>query len=419
MLSSIVQKYSERQQAINELGKTCDISKDKFKKCQSDLNKMKKEDIDAILLFELEFGKLRLLTNSKIDENESILSSTDALRLLNYVSINKKLRKLPPRFEISVVELNSTGLSEEGIFQKIGETGTKTIFIEGLVLNAPESLHIAKESRNFLDFPHIVRNISLGVNEEIRKITCNPNTDQFYVSGFNKTIKHMNTDGKVLAKIKNKAFRPSDLKVTREGHLIFIDCNVINIVRNGRIEIMVEISDSEWQPDAICITFRDDLLVHFLSLNTSEDFVLRKIVRYSGFEVTKEIQFKSCDNDLFSSYVPCIVENKNYDIVVNDINSVTVMDHEGKFKFNYGNNSNSPKYKDIIPCGLVVDSMRHILIADGGNNIIHIIDQIGQFLRYIDNCGIHEPCNLSKDSNDILFVAESEIHQVKQIKYFD
>lgn len=75
----------------------------------------------------------------------------------------------------------------------------------------------------------------------------------------------------------------------------------------------------------------------------------------------------------------------------------------------------APKNRLFCPLGLATDSQCQILISDISNNCIDVIDQDGQFLRYID-CGLKCPWGICTDKNDHLLVAEKG-GTLRKIKY--
>ncbi|XP_062569131.1 uncharacterized protein LOC134231216 [Saccostrea cucullata] len=69
------------------------------------------------------------------------------------------------------------------------------------------------------------------------------------------------------------------------------------------------------------------------------------------------------------------------------------------------------------PVGITTDSQSQILTADCDNNCIHILDQEGQFLSFIDNGLLKPPWDLCVNTRGNVFVVECCNGNVKKIRY--
>lgn len=133
------------------------------------------------------------------------------------------------------------------------------------------------------------------------------------------------------------------------------------------------------------------------------------------------IQFDGEGKPLYSGYdnMKYITENRNLDICVADYaaRSVVVVNQTGSFRYKYTGHPSINKITLFEPRGIATDSQGRILTSDSFNHRIHILDQNGQFLRFICNCDLEYPWGLHVDNNDSLIVCEHNRGNIKKIKY--
>lgn len=241
---------------------------------------------------------------------------------------------------------------------------------------------------------------------------------RMWTIGNSSFVKLYNIQGELLDSIKTKSWNvPSDIALSVSEDLVYTDYydRSVNVIKGNRIEKVVKLLT--WRPLNVCSTLSGDVLVTLIR----DDKKQSQIVRYSGSTEKQIIQFDDEGKPLFSTaQLGAICENRNLNICVIDIEAcaVVVVNQAGKLRFKYtGPDSESTSEKSFDPVGISTDSQSQILVADYDNNRIHIVDQNGHFLCFIDKCDMRHPYGLYVDVGDNLYVTEFDRGHVKKIQY--
>jgi hypothetical protein len=136
--------------------------------------------------------------------------------------------------------------------------------------------------------------------------------------------------------------------------------------------------------------------------------------------VTQEIDRDEDGEPIYKGgkYSLYVVENNNGDVCASDrnANTVVVVNKSGRVRFRY-DGTPAKRKKPFYPKHIVTDTTSQIIVAFYNNNSLHILDQNGQFLRCVDNCGLVHPVGLSVDSEGRLWVGLQDSGEVKVIQY--
>ncbi|XP_048760955.2 uncharacterized protein LOC125670063 [Ostrea edulis] len=376
---------------------------------KSDIEEMKNKHMAALDKNADEITQ-RITELKNIIEDLKIILKTKSVSLAStYKSRNGEFRQLPPKVRVKLPSFSPSKINKDHLKHMIGSVSSLSITPDkqGYTMKSPEAVS-SPPVKPLLDKLRLTATIKTGY---YRLYSVSPlSEEQVWTCGNEEIMKLFNLRGQLLTSIQTESGNtPEDIIVTWDGYLVYTDSDkrTVNLVKNKQIETVITLQG--WKPCYICSTSSDDLLVTM----DSDDLKQSKVVRYSGSTEKQIIQFDDQGRPLYSSgYTKFISENRNQDICVADwgAGAVVVVNQSGKLRFRYTGQ------QSFYPRGITTDSQSHILAAECQKNRIHILDQDGQFLRYI-NCRLDLPFGLCVDIKDNLFVAESDTAEMHKIQY--
>ncbi|XP_056004210.1 E3 ubiquitin-protein ligase TRIM36-like [Ostrea edulis] len=381
---------------------------------KSDIQEMKNKHLSTLNKNTEEITQKMAELKQIMSDLRSILKSNDVSLTSTYKSRNSEFTTLPPKVRVTVPSFSAQKINKDQLNEMFGSLSPLSINTEhGDTMKSAEAVS-SPPVKPLLDEPRVTATIDTGY-KHLARVSC-LSEDQVWTCGDNETMKLLNLQSKLLTSIQTKSGNwPRAIAVTRDGDLVYTDYNdnTINLVKNKQIQTVITLQG--WRPLNVCSTASDDLLVTM----DSDDDKQSKVVRYSGSTEKQSIQFDDQGRPLYLSgdYTKYLSENKNLDICVADrsARAVVVVNQSGKLRFRYTGHPSNTK-QSFSPRGITTDSQSHILTADHHNDRIHILDQDGQFLRYI-HCDLDYPLGLCVDIRDNLFVAECNTAKVKKIQY--
>ncbi|XP_078341345.1 uncharacterized protein LOC144627653 isoform X2 [Crassostrea virginica] len=406
-----------------------------YKKLTTEMSKQREEihrEVDmAINQMEKEIGEIKIKHHSilqkhldEIKQLQSLMQQTlnalnemeesnKVIPTIHYSSKTEQFSKLPPKVNVSMSKFIRKQIKKEDLSSLVGKLTPFSTTLEERVFTAKKPNTSVRE---LLDEPEVLNTIKTG-HRDLRSVSC-LNEEQIWTSGKTTDIKCFNIQGVLQKTIRTKSGEwPRDIAVDRDGALLYTDWQTRTVYKVKNDQTVEIITLQGWRPNNMCVTSSGDLLVTMYNDDENQS----KVVRYSGSTIKQTIQFGYEGQPLYSGnyFIKYISENRNLDICVADCGAgaVVVVNQAGKLRFRYTGHPSPTKNKPFIPRGITTDSQSRIFSADRDNKFIHIVNADGQFLRYIDNCGLEDPWDLCVDIDDRLFVCENYKCNVKKIMY--
>ncbi|XP_052716839.1 uncharacterized protein LOC128189320 [Crassostrea angulata] len=238
-------------------------------------------------------------------------------------------------------------------------------------------------------------------------------SDRVWVSDWNGNVVQTDLLGNLLQKIQTSGKDEGYHTVTQDGDLIYTDKRNKVINRITQDNTLTEfIKTGDWTPLSIYSShINGDILVGMIKYGEV------RVTRYnkSGKEI-QNIQKDNKGQELYR-YPYYITENINGDICTSEYNkkAVVVVEKSGQHRFSYTGQGSK-----FFPFGICTDLLGHILVADGITDVVHLLDQDGQFLSLLlpaQDKITGFPLSLCVDEENNLHVGQRSTNTVSVYNY--
>lgn len=345
-----------------------------------------------------------------IADLKKLQESKDICHVTEYESRNAEFQRLLPNINISLPNFTPQKIDRDQFLKKFGSLDQPAVSFAtkecSNTVQIPGAESSTLSDKPLLDIPKVVTAF-VTEYEELKSVAY-LNDDEVWTCGDDNIITLYNIQGEQLNSVTTQSRkRPFDIAVKQNGILVYtVDENkTVNVAEDT--DTHRAISLSRWEPSGVCVTTSGDLLVVMYSWKNSQV----KVVRYSGFASKQSYHYGERGSRGY------VCENKNLDICASFNSEIVVASQAGKHRFTYSGPESATK-KSFSFTGIATDSQCKILTIDDNNSCIHILDQNGTFLRFINNCGLRSPSNLGMDNNDNLLVTELYTGKVKKVQYY-
>lgn len=381
----------------------------------SNSKKVEKELLDVLTKLEDESTKIISKIKKCISDIKLLLESNDVHLVTAYKSRNVEFRELPPKVNVTFPRYSPVEIYLMQNHHFFSWVHSFSVKLEELVYSKDSQSAVSKtyDKTSLVNEPRVVSN--RNTQYALRSLSC-LNDEDVWTCNSDSIMRLYNLKGELVREIHTKSGnKPYDIAVTKKGDLVYTDNTdkTVNISKNNQTQTLIRLR--RWKPLGVCCTNSGDLLI---VMNNDK---ISKVVRYSGPTKKQSIKYNEEGQPLYSpgSNNKYICENRNLDVCVSDFeaHAVVVVNQIGKFRFTY-TGSPSITSETFNPVGITSDIRSRILIADINSRCIHIINQNGYFLRYIDNCHLYAPFGVCVDTTGNLLVSDYYRGKVKEIQYY-